>query len=1239
MATSQGVSRFNGYEFQNFTKENGLVENSALEIYEDYKGRIWFIPLSGKLSYFFHDSIYTYKYNDRIQKVIKALYQPVKMGFFVDKEENVYLSMVAHGIIKVSSLGITTIVDTKDEYYKKYAMLFFVDKDKILSSLAVYGNISGLYLRKDKQLINIPYNFTKKPTGRMSAITYKNKTIIYHINDLLIIENGKIIDKFSYSNEIIWLSKDDNGNIWVSLRKKGICLFSKADHFNNPDAIFLKNLSVSSLITDSEGGIWFSTLEKGIFYIPSKDIHAYTCSDGLKATKINTVDIDEKKVWFAGNHSEIYNIEEEKLTVIDYFKSPEIYYEFIRCHRGKVYMSGITSGTYLIDNGILKKFCDIYLKNIYFGKGDEIYMLNNGIIKIVKGKRSRFIDDLHFIDKTYCMCPDNKGNFWIGSNNGLKLLKNNFIEDWSKKNPLFNYSIHDLKNDSVHGNLWIGTKGGGLLLKTQDTLIQFTVKNGMPGNSINKLYLEGGDLWIGTNQGLAKLERSFTNKKVSYKIKTYQVYDGLISNEINDLVLKDSMVYLATSGGLCFFDKTRIKQNSTPPPIYVQGIKINDKDTSLLNEYYLPHDKNNITIDYIGLSYRNAGKIDYVYKMDGVDSVWRTTKSRVLRFPLLPPGSYTFSIKAVNNAGVTSLQAASFSFIIRKPYWQTWWFRILMVLILFAISFTIFYLFNRVKIKEQKRRSLLKKNMKKFQQEAAMSQVKSRFFANISHELRTPLSLIMGPLESLKAKTTDKNLLAEYSGMLKHSSRLLLLINQLLDISKIEKGKLRLELTKVKINMIVDSIVSSYYTVANEKGIVFQFVEKDKDIQIYVDVDKLEKILYNLLSNAFKFTTKGGDIEVLLQISEDSKYIEIAVKDSGIGIPGEKLPFVFDRFYQVDGGRNRSYEGTGIGLALTKELVELHKGSIEVKSVPSVGSEFIVRLPLDKSVYTGSDVTFIESEAITPGISPYLNVLLPTSGSDHEMVIDASSDKRTVLIVEDNEDMISYISQNLRDAYQVEEARNGEEGVNRALEIQPDLILSDVMMPKVDGLQMTKMLKENPLTCHIPIILLTAKASPESKLEGFELLADDYIVKPFSIKEVIARINAQLINRQILRNKFQKMITVEPSEVTSSSLDEKFLQQALRIIEANLSNAEFSVDDLCKELSMSRTNIHLKLKAIVNQSTTEFIRSIRLKRAAQLLKQKEGSATEIAYKVGFTSQPYFSRCFKEYFKVSPTDYQ
>ncbi|HEY4789576.1 MAG TPA: ATP-binding protein, partial [Bacteroidales bacterium] len=544
-------------------------------------------------------------------------------------------------------------------------------------------------------------------------------------------------------------------------------------------------------------------------------------------------------------------------------------------------------------------------------------------------------------------------------------------------------------------------------------------------------------------------------------------------------------------------------------------------------------------------------------------------------------------------------------------------------------------------INAQKEKILLQKaELEEINRELILiDEMKSSFFTNISHEFRTPLTLIMGPLESLLENTTDKKLAAEYSLMLRHSERLFLLINQLLDISKIEKGKMQLVLKEANMNTAIRTITSSFEPFASDKGISIYLEEKDNDIRAFFDADKLEKILYNLLSNAFKFTEKDGKIEVQIQRSANKKNVEITVKDNGIGIQAEKLPHIFDRFYQVEENKSHQYGdgGTGIGLALTKELVTLHEGTIEVSSIPGSGTTFKISLPIDKTSYTGENITF-KDEELEAKISGLLNApnYMPEPGN---IPVNKPSDNRkTILIVEDNPDMRTHLVKSISNRYHLEEASNGEDGIQKAVDLQPDLILSDIMMPGVDGLRLTLAIKENPLTSHIPVIILTAKADEESKLEGLLLHADDYITKPFRMKELMARINSQIVNREKLRDKFKKTITVVPSEITTSSLDEQFLQKVLNIIEKNMSNPAFSVDDLCREMSMSRTNIHLKLKAITNQSTTEFIRSIRLKRAAQLIRQKAGNTGEIADMTGFSNPQYFSRCFKEYFKVSPSEY-
>jgi signal transduction histidine kinase/DNA-binding response OmpR family regulator len=519
-----------------------------------------------------------------------------------------------------------------------------------------------------------------------------------------------------------------------------------------------------------------------------------------------------------------------------------------------------------------------------------------------------------------------------------------------------------------------------------------------------------------------------------------------------------------------------------------------------------------------------------------------------------------------------------------------------------------------------------------------MDNIKSRFFTNISHEFRTPLSLIIGPLATMQDKAKDPETKREYGLMLKHAHSLLNLINQLLDLSRLQRASLKLQLSCSDINTFLCTLIDSFSSRAAELAITLNYHSTPWPLLVWFDKDKLGKIMVNLLSNALKHTPKKGFIEVSLAgIEEQPGYIEITVRDNGIGIEAYELKNIFEPFYQSEVTINRKIEGSGIGLALAKELVELHGGTIIVSSEAGKGAEFKIRIAVNKDHLPLAGILQDNAEAPVVSIDFHSEVELEnTPASKAETKI--NKDKTTILVVEDNDDMRGYITKNLLQDYQILEATNGKEGYDKALESSPDLIIADVMMPVMDGYEMTRLIKNDPLTCHIPVIMLTAKASEESKMEGLESAADDYITKPFNIKELSLRINNAITSRQKLRDKFRKCITVNPSEVTATSLDEQFLTKALQIIENHLTESEFSSDDFCKEIGISKTHVYRKLKALTNQSFTEFVRAIRLKRAASLLSMKSGNLTEIAYQTGFTNLSYFSRSFKEHFGVNPSEY-
>ena len=549
----------------------------------------------------------------------------------------------------------------------------------------------------------------------------------------------------------------------------------------------------------------------------------------------------------------------------------------------------------------------------------------------------------------------------------------------------------------------------------------------------------------------------------------------------------------------------------------------------------------------------------------------------------------------------------------------------LMVLALFGF---LFYKFQR--LRNRKNAQLLATQLEVTEKLQELDRSKSRFFANISHEFRTPLTLIMGPLNELhdgKYQGDPRNM---YGLMRRSGKRLLGLINQLLDLSKIESGKMVLKPGKYELVAFLRPILACYDSLAESRLINFEIKTPAHPVWLYFDADKLEKIVHNLVSNAFKFTEVGASVKVEVMVLE--KEVHIIITDTGQGIPRDQLEHVFDRFYQVDSSLTRENEGTGIGLALAKELVELHKGKIEVESQEQEGSIFMVSLQKGKDHLLEYD---IQEEGPYKYQLSQEEVITDTNGS--AMVHDTDSTME-VLIVEDNSDMRQFLKHTLEPSYKVHEAVDGMEGWNAAVDSLPDLIISDVMMPKMDGVELCEKLKKDQRTSHIPVILLTAKVDKQSKLAGLEIGADDYLAKPFDSEELLILLKNRIEQRQKLRERFSKEITLQPKDITITSADERFLQQALDIVEQHMGDFNFNVKMLREEMGISRMQLQRKIKALTDQSPVEFIRVLRLKRAAQLISQRKDNISQITYEVGFNNLSYFAKCFKEHFGQSPSQY-
>jgi len=684
-----------------------------------------------------------------------------------------------------------------------------------------------------------------------------------------------------------------------------------------------------------------------------------------------------------------------------------------------------------------------------------------------------------------------------------------------------------------------------------------------------------------------------------------------------------------------------------------------------------PYKHHNLRFRFAAPFFQDEKSITFRVFLEGYDREWSEWSRETQKdYTNLDGGKYTFRVQAKNVFDHLSREG-HYPFQVLPPWFKTWWAFSLYGIAVLACLFLLVRLRSWKLVQENYRlegiigdrtKEVLGKNRQLEEQTQQLQEqsvklkeldrVKSRFFANISHEFRTPLTLIMGPLEQILA-TPEPPAPAELESkaklMLRHSQRLLHLVNQLLDLSHLESGKMKLQVARQDIVAFLRMIIASFQSLAQQQKLELTLLAEPGELPVYFDADKLEKAMGNLLSNAVKFTPAGGRVTVAVKkgLAEETLfphgYLEISVCDTGIGIPADQVAHVFQRFYQAHSGHEYRQKGTGIGLALTKELILLHGGDIRVRSrtapgEQTPGSEFILRLPLGKGHWRAGEIVDVSGTDVSP-VPPPMPGLWP--GADEQEEPGPRTPvpgQEVILVVEDSGDMRHYIREALADGYQVVETVDGLQGMAKAREIIPDLIVSDIMMPGADGYELCAQLKKDIRTSHIPIILLTARSNEESVIEGLQTGADDYITKPFNTRVLIARIKNLIELRRQLQRKRQRQMTMQPQEIVVTSIDETFYKEVQDTIEKNLSDPEFNVEQMSKKLYMSRTSLYMKILALTGETPTQFIRSYRLKRAAQLLQANFGNVTEVAFAVGFSSTAYFTKCFKEMFQQLPSSY-
>ncbi len=841
--------------------------------------------------------------------------------------------------------------------------------------------------------------------------------------------------------------------------------------------------------------------------------------------------------------------------------------------------------------------------------------------------------------------PDQGPKVWLGTSGGLFLLD---VLSKEVEAILTDHSIETILHLGPEV-LWLGSNGLGLLKYNPlaRTYTALTEADGLPNRTIRSLVADpSGRLWIATAQSIAWVEPGSTTVRTFPPDKAPPIHEFY---PLAGLAQPKGKLWFGGNGGILQIDPSQVLKDSVPPRPIIHRLKVFDQVYQALpaREAHLyrlnaqdssfAHDQNDLTFEFAGLHFERPAGNTFRYKLAPYESEWREVGTqRVAIYPNLPPGIYTFQVQAANPDGVWSTEAARLEVRIRAPWWQTPWAFFGYGLLFLLALVTLNRLQRRRLLRTERNRAHLREvNLRAEAAEAQalqlqeLDEAKARLYANITHEFRTPLTVILGMVDQIRGYGQERELIR------RNSQNLLRLINQILDLSKLESGKLQLNPVQGDIIPFLEYLTESFFSMARDKDIRLLFYPEVEKLIMDYDEAKIQHIVYNLLSNALKFTPEGGKIvlHAALEEADGQRWLRLKVQDTGIGIAKEDLERIFDRFYQTDTSATRKGEGTGIGLSLTRELVELMEGDISVQSRPGQGSTFTVRLPVRLAASTpiaqglpAQAAAASASGAETPAVPP----LLPPDGT---------TDKPILVLIEDNADVATYITGLLEAEYQIYVERNGQAGLERVIEVIPDIVISDVMMPEKDGYEVCATLKQDERTSHIPIILLTARGTTEDRLTGLRGGADAYLTKPFEKEELFIRLEKLRELRQALKARYAGggEVIQQISQNKAPSPDEAFLQKLIQTVRTRLDDPGLGVNDLCRAAQLSNTQINRKLKALMGKTPSQFIRLIRLQRAVELLQSSEQNVSEVAYAVGFSDPNYFSRTFSEEYGYPPSE--
>ena len=1238
-------------------KEGKQVNPHITRIIESRDGEIW-IATSGQGVFSIKKGDSDFRPESRLSNLLNSIYLN---SIFEDSKGNLWIGSENNGL---------NLYNPSTKEIKTFTASDGISSDNI-SSIA-----------EDEQG-NIFVGTLTKGLNKYNTETQKFEEIPYRSNIQLLIKD-------------LLLSKDNN--LYIGTDGQGLKLYNKeknvVEDYEIISAPFdFSTGKVHSILQDRDNNFWLGIFQKGIIFIPGteKKFNYF----GFKSVKNNPIGSstvmsifkDREGITWVGTDSEgIYGINEKGNRIAHYQQNASptsisnIILSIFEDSENNLWVGSYTKGLaklnrktghceYIPELQNDKIYCikEDNNKNLLIGTyGSGVYKLNLETKSIThfesrKSETDDFSVDELSNDWVNDILIDSEGLIWIAHYKGVSCFnekKNTFI-NYLNQNTLLPLTVVYTLSEDRAGNIWIGTSDGlNVFNKRDSSMKRYTTKDGLPNNVICGICEdEQGNLWISTYLGISKFivsENRFIN---------YYAGDGLQGNEFTrGASFKDEkgQMYFGGIYGITSFypqeitdRKKELKVIITDFYVFNQSVKYGDKSgkhdiitTSVIDAetFTLAHDDNTFSIKFSTLDFLNPERIVYQYMIEEMGHNWINAYSGVdgISYTNLNPGVYTFKIRARDYDNYSEVKIIKIT--ITPPWYQSpIAYTVYVILSVFLILLVVNYIRSRM----QHRREEMKR-----QHQEQINEAKLQFFINISHEIRTPMTLIINPLEKLLSENKDPELQKTYLMIHRNAQRILHLINQLMDIRKLDKGQMRLHFRETDMVGFIEDVMMTFEYLSQRKNINFKFNHEDEKLNVWIDLNNFDKVLLNILSNAFKYTSNNGNISVNLSTGFDEnakkslqKYFEIVVSDDGIGIDKNRIEQIFERFYQIRNDFNNSNFGTGIGLHLSHSLVELHHGIIYAENREDTnGTRFVIRLPL------GCD--HLNAQELESGSGEIRKILsepfprLPIT-ADFLNCDEKNRDKKTkpktkykILVVDDEDEIREYIKEELSSEYKCIVCENGKKGLELALTEQPDLIVSDVMMPEMDGITFSRKVKQNINVNHIPIVLLTAKSSPKSKIEGLDIGADAYISKPFSTDLLKSTIVNLIENRERLKTKFsgsqQQEDKIQKIEMKSS--DELLMQRIMKIINENLSNPELSVEMLAANVGLSRVHIHRKLKELTSQSARDFIRGIRLKQAALLLSSKKISISEVAYATGFSNLSHFSNSFREFYGMSPKEY-